>query len=595
MEVKMSNKKVAWTVMVYLAGDNNLTSECLFALTEMKKADPGEQINVIAQFDALDERVPTHRYEINRNGPNSTLFEDIIDEGRYDSTTREVRFRSESVEAKSLALARLRNRQRVETVLDDRSELTTLQFETETVTDDTDTGSPVTLYNFLSFCVNHYPAEHYMVVLSGHAGGTESDYLMKDESSKGALTFNEMKLVFRELQSDLNGQPIDIIGMDNCLMSMAEICYELRGVAEIVVGCESYSPASGWPYRQILERLRSDLRKRKKRGKSSLPFDAAKGIVDEYVNYYSDYWLAGVSVSQSALHITKIEKFRHLLDRLAAELETRLISEHETAQKKSDKRSATPFKDALVLAHWEAQSYNGESFVDLYDFCDCLEKRLPASAVTKRCGELKRFIASEFVLRSCFSGPKYQFSYGISVYFPWSHVADTYWNLDFIRASAGLGWGRFIYVYTLLTRREPRTSKKNRMLKDMQKSMIAQLAADRMAADRMAADRMAADRMAADRMAADRMAADRMAADRMAANRMAADRMAADRMAADRMAADRMAADRMAADRMMTLGLGNPIYSMRNPPVVFFPMTCLKQRSQIIAAQKRFLRIGRNQ
>jgi hypothetical protein len=46
--------------------------------------------------------------------------------------------------------------------------------------------------------------------------------------------------------------------MDNCLMSMGEICYEFRDLAQIVVGCESYSPASGWPYRQILERLNKD-------------------------------------------------------------------------------------------------------------------------------------------------------------------------------------------------------------------------------------------------------------------------------------------------------------------------------------------------
>src|SRR6266403_3729363 len=80
----MANKKAAWTVMVYLAGDNNLSSECVFALTEMKKAAPGEQINVVAQFDPQDKFLPTHRYEINRKGKKSTLFDDILDEAHYD-------------------------------------------------------------------------------------------------------------------------------------------------------------------------------------------------------------------------------------------------------------------------------------------------------------------------------------------------------------------------------------------------------------------------------------------------------------------------------------------------------------------------------
>ena len=73
--------------MVYLAGDNNLTSECLFALTEMKKARPGAKINVIAQFDPRDDYLPTRRYEINRKGHNGTLLDDIIDEARYNPST----------------------------------------------------------------------------------------------------------------------------------------------------------------------------------------------------------------------------------------------------------------------------------------------------------------------------------------------------------------------------------------------------------------------------------------------------------------------------------------------------------------------------
>ena len=88
----MAKKKAVWTVMVYLAGDNNLSTECLFALTEMKKAHPGEHINVVAQFDPRDEFLPTHRYLINRNGPDSTLFDDIIDKAQFDSKSGEVRF-----------------------------------------------------------------------------------------------------------------------------------------------------------------------------------------------------------------------------------------------------------------------------------------------------------------------------------------------------------------------------------------------------------------------------------------------------------------------------------------------------------------------
>jgi hypothetical protein len=546
----MAKKKAAWTVMVYLAGDNNLSSECLFALTEMKKAEPGNQIRVIAQLDPQDNYLPTHRYEINRKGPNSTLFEDIIDEAHYNPETCEVRFRNESKRADSLATSRLKHRTVIQSVLSDVNDLTSLEFKDEEITDDTDTGSPVTLYNFLSFCIQEYPADHYMVVLSGHAGGTESDYLLKDASSKGSLTFNELKQVFKELQTDLNGKPIDIIGMDNCLMSMGEICYELRGLAQIAVGCESYSPASGWPYREILERLQKDFTEPKAKRKS-LPAEAAKAIVEEYVNYYSSYWMAGLSVTQSALDIGKVEKFRKVVDKFAGELEQELVKEYEKNQRKQKSRtSQSSFQDALVLAHWEAQSYNGESFVDLYDFCDCLERRLPSEAIGRKCREVKKFLASEFVLKSCYSGAVYQYSYGVSMYFPWAEVANTYTNLDFIEDSVDTGWGKFLKTYTAMTRRQPRGADKQHGLSKA-KMPLREPGTD--------------------------------------GNRMTFDRMTFDRMTFDRMTFDRMTFDRMTFDRMGG-GSGNPIHSMRNPPVIFFPTDCIRNRQKVLASQERLIR-----
>jgi hypothetical protein len=227
----------------------------------MKEVAPSGQINVIAQFDPQDAYLPTHRYEIHRKSPEGTLVDDIFDEARFSKKTGEVHFKNESKAANSLAAARLEDRRKTRRVLPHLEKGSLLGRpipEDEVITDDTDTGSPITLYNFLSYCIQEYPAHHYMVVLSGHSGGTERDYLMKDESSARSLTFNELKQVFQQLRTDLKGQAIDIVGMDSCLMSMGEICYELRGLAQIVVGCESYSPASGWPYRQILARLRNE-------------------------------------------------------------------------------------------------------------------------------------------------------------------------------------------------------------------------------------------------------------------------------------------------------------------------------------------------
>ena len=84
----MVKEKAAWTVMVYLAGDNNLTTECMFALTEMKGAALSTDMNVIAQFDPSDPYLPSHRYEINLD--NKNLYQDIVDCARYYKNQKEV-------------------------------------------------------------------------------------------------------------------------------------------------------------------------------------------------------------------------------------------------------------------------------------------------------------------------------------------------------------------------------------------------------------------------------------------------------------------------------------------------------------------------
>ena len=66
---KTSKPPFLWTVMVYLAGDNNLTDESVFALTEMKNAViSDDRVAVIAQLDPKSGSIPSHRYVINR-GP----------------------------------------------------------------------------------------------------------------------------------------------------------------------------------------------------------------------------------------------------------------------------------------------------------------------------------------------------------------------------------------------------------------------------------------------------------------------------------------------------------------------------------------------
>lgn len=57
-----ANPQRNWTIMVYLAGDNNLDSTGVMDLNEMKSDDTTDRVTVLAQFDRVGNKGETLRY-----------------------------------------------------------------------------------------------------------------------------------------------------------------------------------------------------------------------------------------------------------------------------------------------------------------------------------------------------------------------------------------------------------------------------------------------------------------------------------------------------------------------------------------------------
>jgi hypothetical protein len=385
-----------WTVMIYMAGDNNLSEECVYSLVEAKRAlnDQYKKLSVLAQFDPSGERAQTKRYELS---PKATLEED----------------------AKA----------------------------TKWTASETDSGEAQNLLEFLRWGIARSPAEHYMVVLVGHGSGTDDDFLLHDDNPPSALTILELRYVFDKLTAD--GHTIDILGFDTCLMNMAEVCFELlRTNVTYMVGSEGYSPNTGWPYKEVLEKLsdeKSDV----------MPLDLATHIVEKYRDFYVPYINGGISIDQSVLEVKKIGEVKKQMSGLVEAL-------MDDLDKDKNKDFITK-RNALLLAHWDAQSYNGEKFVDLHDFCDQLGARYlevgVENEVTRKC----QAVASEIdrlVVKTCIAGAAFQFSYGLSIYFPWAILSPTYGNLAFPKET---GWLDYLIRYHTETQRPHRDREQVRL------------------------------------------------------------------------------------------------------------------------------------
>jgi len=433
-----SSERKLWNAMVYLAGENNLAEECVFALKEMKRARPRLSCNNCPPT----ETDINGRRDIDRQVDKQVKIVAQLDAGGLGGN--EVRYILKRGDIDGL-----------------------LQNSAITTRDTTETTYRGVLKDFISSSIIiEGLANHYLLVLSGHGNGLLSDFLARDNETFDKLSIPKIQWVLREVRQDLtenfgkdigDGFMIDILGLDSCLMSMAEIGYELRHYVRYMVGAEGFEPNSGWPYERIL----SDLLTNPNMGAEELVFR----IVERYVTYYKDFLPAGRSVDQSACNLSKCQALADAVRELANIL-TEKITEPET-------------KRQVVLAHWEAQSYKDDQYVDLYDFCDLLDRGpgenpddpMTGSVVMKElkvndyirtaCQKVKRVLNPHgkdggdppMVMQSCYSGPAVQYSHGLSLYFPWSNVIESYKDLEFANDT---NWRTFLLKYIDVTRRGKR-------------------------------------------------------------------------------------------------------------------------------------------
>src|SRR5712691_11259968 len=135
-------KKIEWLVMIYLAGDNNLSEECVYALTEMKKIGSSKNVAIFAQLDTgVHDNTPLFIKQSFTPGQTNDELNDVRDK-------------------KARAKAKNKGREKQLTY----SEV---------------------IFSFVEQCVCQYDQiEHTMFVLDGHASGIVENFLRKEEADR---------------------------------------------------------------------------------------------------------------------------------------------------------------------------------------------------------------------------------------------------------------------------------------------------------------------------------------------------------------------------------------------------------------------------
>ncbi|HEX7312600.1 MAG TPA: clostripain-related cysteine peptidase [Pyrinomonadaceae bacterium] len=394
--------RAAWTVMLYMNGDNDLDRFALADFEEMAKVRYGPRVNVVVQLDRI-------------GGANT-------DESWGE--TRRFLMREKLTPTRSNSLPGF--------------------------SEESNMGDPATLTSFVTWARASYPAERYMLVIWSHgdgwrrmlregpsdesaaararAGAEVDELLMRGQLTDSKLASMNLlqtslepqyrtisedetngfdKLYVREIQDALEGvfkggDGLEVIGFDACLMQMIETAYAMRNVARVMVGSEELEPLPGWRYDDWLQAL-SDI-------PSMNGEEVGRAVVESYRKNYervkpnttlSAVKLSGDNMGRLATAVSALA--RELMADLEAEL-PRITQARESCFTFAPRRG-----------------YHG---VDLHRFCSQLAASGVNARLRARAEEVKALVDSMTV--GNYAGParRAQFgSAGLAIYFPANNAA----------------------------------------------------------------------------------------------------------------------------------------------------------------------------
>jgi hypothetical protein len=186
-----------WTLMFYLAADNDLYSQALTDIRELQRISGQPGVDIIVQ---LDSPSGASRYRVLPGG---------------------------TVTLGSLGPS--------------------------------NSGSPEALADFGSWAVKTHPGQKYLMVLWDHGDGWSKrdksigidglDYL--------SVAGGEMREALAKISATA-GRPLDLVVFDACSMQMAEVLSELTGLCRYAVGSEALFPVEGMPYDPAWREINGD-------------------------------------------------------------------------------------------------------------------------------------------------------------------------------------------------------------------------------------------------------------------------------------------------------------------------------------------------
>jgi hypothetical protein len=228
-------------------------------------------------------------------------------------------------------------------------------------------GDPHVLEHFLLWAKKNYPADHFLLVLWGHAYDLAFN---RDPQDPEGLDFPKLSAV---LQKTFGRKKLDIVAFDSCNTGLIEAAYQLRETASYLVASQFSDPLPGWPYQKILSRVLTDRNYENKHythlaaGEDG-PKDFGRAIVSQFVRNYT----GKISATMTMMDLSQVEDVADEVQQLAMVLalavqtdaaeRARVTDIFRRCQVPSLKPEGQPTVDLMNLC-WNLANFSGSNEV----------------------------------------------------------------------------------------------------------------------------------------------------------------------------------------------------------------------------------------
>lgn len=406
---KQDKKK--WTILIYIAGANDLYKYALRNIEQMMQVGSNEQLNILIHFDfhIKGKQKETKRLYVQKNN----LLQ-IGDLPPHDS------------------------------------------------------GDAQSLINASEWAIKNYPSTYFGLILWNHGTGSCDPHFMRkivnpndffyynkenhkisldrsreflkyiennentssdrgicfDDTTRNYLDNKKLALALEKICQLRNQKKIDIILMDACLMSGIEIAYQCEPYANFLVSSEEVVLGPGYNYSATLKPLQKD---------NLTPYDFALSTVKIFAQTYAPI---SNDFTQSALNLNTINQFVIYFKEFVE-----LLSKY----KQYDTREHLKKTIRLAGSREMVTHFSEPSYIDLIHFLDNINsfisqnpKKIPFN---KReidyIKEIKSFIIQKLIpslnkiIIGNVNGDSIPKAHGVYIYFPKYQIDESYKNTTF--------------------------------------------------------------------------------------------------------------------------------------------------------------------